>query len=173
MSTITELSDGDGVTAIGYYSPWLWGGPRVLRAQCQHAYRRMPLYIDLIDAKNKELVWQGRGVGTLKQHRKIEKKEERIREFVSANFAEIPSGRESHQTSIQPPYGAVFFVSLQTSKNASMSYESNHILEKLPEHLKQYIKPQDYEDYTAIDQAVWRYVMRKNVDYLSRVAHSS
>lgn len=54
-----------------------------------------------------------------------------------------------------------------------MSYESNPILDKLPEHLKQFIKPQDYEDYSAIDQAVWRYVMRKNVDYLSKVAHES
>ncbi|WP_425234512.1 aromatic amino acid hydroxylase [Ulvibacterium sp.] len=54
-----------------------------------------------------------------------------------------------------------------------MSYESNAILDKLPRHLKQYIKPQKYEDYTAINQAVWRYVMRKNVDYLSQVAHAS
>ncbi len=54
-----------------------------------------------------------------------------------------------------------------------MSYESNPILDKLPKHLKQYIKPQNYDDYTAINQAVWRYVMRKNVDYLSRVAHGS
>lgn len=54
-----------------------------------------------------------------------------------------------------------------------MAYESNPILDKLPEHLKQFIKPQDYEEYTAINQAVWRYVMRKNVDYLSSVAHSS
>ncbi|MEM9077564.1 MAG: aromatic amino acid hydroxylase [Bacteroidota bacterium] len=54
-----------------------------------------------------------------------------------------------------------------------MAYESNPILDKLPSHLKQFIKPQDYEQYSAIDQAVWRYVMRKNVDYLSKVAHSS
>ncbi len=54
-----------------------------------------------------------------------------------------------------------------------MPYKSNHILDKLPQHLKQYIKPQNYEEYTAIDQAVWRYVMRKNVDYLAGVAHSS
>ncbi len=54
-----------------------------------------------------------------------------------------------------------------------MQYESNSILDKLPEHLRQFIKPQDYGDYTAIDQAVWRYVMRKNVDYLSTVAHTS
>ncbi len=54
-----------------------------------------------------------------------------------------------------------------------MSYESNYILDKLPQHLKQYIKPQNYEEYTPINQAVWRYVMRKNVDYLSKVAHKS
>ncbi|NNL09357.1 MAG: aromatic amino acid hydroxylase [Croceitalea sp.] len=52
-------------------------------------------------------------------------------------------------------------------------YESNPILDKLPKHLKQFIKPQNYEDYSAIDQAVWRYVMRKNFDYLSKVAHKS
>jgi phenylalanine-4-hydroxylase len=51
--------------------------------------------------------------------------------------------------------------------------ETNPLLEKLPKHLKQFIKPQDYSDYTAINQAVWRYVMRKNVDYLSKVAHHS
>lgn len=51
--------------------------------------------------------------------------------------------------------------------------ESNEILDRLPAHLQQYIKPQNYEDYTPINQAVWRYVMRKNVDYLSKVAHSS
>lgn len=51
--------------------------------------------------------------------------------------------------------------------------EGNPLIDRLPNHLKQFIKPQDYEEYTPINQAVWRYVMRKNVDYLSRVAHSS
>jgi len=50
---------------------------------------------------------------------------------------------------------------------------SNELIEKLPPHLKQFIKPQNYELYTPINQAVWRYVMRKNVDYLSKVAHES
>ncbi len=50
---------------------------------------------------------------------------------------------------------------------------SNEILDRLPAHLQQYIKPQNYEEYTPINQAVWRYVMRKNVDYLSKVAHDS
>lgn len=52
-------------------------------------------------------------------------------------------------------------------------YESNELIDRLPPHLKQFIKPQDYEDYTPINQAVWRYVMRKNVDYLSKVAHDT
>lgn len=51
--------------------------------------------------------------------------------------------------------------------------QSNEILDRLPAHLQQYIKPQNYEDYTPVNQAVWRYVMRKNVDYLSKVAHES
>ncbi|MBT8190151.1 MAG: aromatic amino acid hydroxylase [Bacteroidia bacterium] len=52
-------------------------------------------------------------------------------------------------------------------------YESNPFIDRLPKHLKQFIKPQDYEDYTPINQAVWRYVMRKNIKYLSKVAHNS
>jgi phenylalanine-4-hydroxylase len=55
----------------------------------------------------------------------------------------------------------------------SAPFESNPLLERLPNHLRQFIKPQDYDEYTPINQAVWRYVMRKNVDYLSRVAHES
>lgn len=52
-------------------------------------------------------------------------------------------------------------------------FESNPLIDRLPKHLKQFIKPQEYNDYTPINQAVWRYVMRKNVDYLSKVAHES
>jgi phenylalanine-4-hydroxylase len=52
-------------------------------------------------------------------------------------------------------------------------FESNPLIERLPAHLKQFIKPQDYSDYTPINQEVWRYVMRKNVSYLSKVAHES
>jgi phenylalanine-4-hydroxylase len=52
-------------------------------------------------------------------------------------------------------------------------FESNPLLERLPAHLKQFIKPQEYSNYTPINQAVWRYVMRKNVSYLSKVAHES
>lgn len=60
-----------------------------------------------------------------------------------------------------------------TTKTMETHFESNPLIDRLPRHLKQFIKPQVYEDYTPINQAVWRYVMRKNVNYLSKVAHSS
>ena len=51
--------------------------------------------------------------------------------------------------------------------------ETNPLIDRLPPHLKQFIKPQNYKDYSPINQAVWRYVMRKNVSYLSTIAHES
>lgn len=54
-----------------------------------------------------------------------------------------------------------------------MGYQENEVLAKLPAHLKQFINDQNYEAYTPINQATWRYVMRKNVDYLAKVAHDS
>ena len=59
------------------------------------------------------------------------------------------------------------------SMQQNTTYESNEIIDRLPKHLKQFIKPQNYEDYTAIDQAVWRYVMKQLVRHLTEVAHSS
>ena len=44
---------------------------------------------------------------------------------------------------------------------------------KLPAHLRQFVVSQDYDNYTPVDHAVWRYVMRKNLAYLSKVADSS
>jgi len=48
---------------------------------------------------------------------------------------------------------------------------SNPIIDQLPDHLKQYIKPQNYESYSAINQSVWRYVMRSNIAFLKKHAH--
>jgi len=49
----------------------------------------------------------------------------------------------------------------------------NSAVQALPEHLKDFIIDQNYERYTARNHAVWRYVMRRNLDYLSEVAHKS
>ncbi len=48
---------------------------------------------------------------------------------------------------------------------------NNPQVAKLPKHLRQFIVAQNYEKYTPIDQAVWRYVMRQNYGYLKDVAY--
>lgn len=55
----------------------------------------------------------------------------------------------------------------------NQNIETNLLIDRLPPHLKQFIKPQNYDDYSPINQAVWRYIMRRNVSYLSKVAHHS
>ncbi|WGH74290.1 aromatic amino acid hydroxylase [Tenacibaculum tangerinum] len=52
-------------------------------------------------------------------------------------------------------------------------FELNEVTKKLPKHLHKFVVRQPYEEYTAQNQAVWRYVMRMNVDYLGKVAHGS
>lgn len=59
------------------------------------------------------------------------------------------------------------------NEHREIDFENNELLRRLPMHLRQFIKPQCYEDYTPINQAVWRYVMRKNTSYLSKNAHHS
>ena len=63
---------------------WGWGGNNV------STRTEGSLYIDVIDANKKELVWQGRGVGTLNNIKNIEKKEQRIKEFVAQILEEYP-----------------------------------------------------------------------------------
>lgn len=46
-------------------------------------------------------------------------------------------------------------------------------LDKLPKHLRVFAVPQYYENYTAKNQAVWRYIMRKGTEFLSDIAHDS
>ncbi len=69
-----------------YYWGGFWGGygPTVTTST------EGMLYIDLIDAEKKELVWQGVGRGYLTLNR--EKKEERIKEFVDKIMATYPPG---------------------------------------------------------------------------------
>jgi phenylalanine-4-hydroxylase len=50
---------------------------------------------------------------------------------------------------------------------------SNKALGRLPGHLLDLIIEQPYNSYTTQDHALWRYVMRRNVNYLRDVAHES
>jgi hypothetical protein len=66
------------------WNPYLWGG----RSTYATSSTEGTLYIDLIDAKKKELVWQGEGVGYLTEDRR--EKEKRINEFVAKILAQFP-----------------------------------------------------------------------------------
>jgi phenylalanine-4-hydroxylase len=48
---------------------------------------------------------------------------------------------------------------------------NNPQVANLPKHLRQFIVEQQYEHYTPIDQAVWRYVMRQNYSFLKKIAY--
>ena len=52
------------------------------------------LYIDLIDAKKKELIWQGKGSGYLTSSSKVDKKIERINTFVREIMTAYPPALE-------------------------------------------------------------------------------
>src|SRR6185436_7579077 len=40
-----------------------------------------------------------------------------------------------------------------------------------PRHLLQFAVDQRYEDYTSVDHAVWRFIMRQNIFFLKEYAH--
>ena len=72
----------------GFYNPFLFPGAfNNVSTRTEGS-----LYIDIIDAKTKELVWQGKGTGFL-TNTSIEKKEARINEFVSEILEQYPPGR--------------------------------------------------------------------------------
>jgi phenylalanine-4-hydroxylase len=43
----------------------------------------------------------------------------------------------------------------------------------IPSHLREFVVDQEYERYTPINQAVWRYVMRQNRAFLGERAHAA
>ncbi|MDY0089669.1 MAG: DUF4136 domain-containing protein [Flavobacteriaceae bacterium] len=65
------------------WNPWMWGGRTSVSTVNEGT-----LYIDIIDAQKKELVWQGEGSGVLSKNTK--KKDERIREFVARILSQYP-----------------------------------------------------------------------------------
>lgn len=73
----------------GFYGPgwgWGWNQPNVSTSV------EGVLFVDLLDANKKELVWQGMGSGFLS--RNMEQKEERIQEFVSKIMEKYPPGAQ-------------------------------------------------------------------------------
>jgi len=73
----------------GFYYPRYYGMSSVRVSQ----HTEGTLFIDLLDAKKKDLVWQGIGTGALKTSN-VQRKEARIKEFVNAIMAKYPPSSE-------------------------------------------------------------------------------
>ncbi|GAB5401519.1 MAG: DUF4136 domain-containing protein [Aureisphaera sp.] len=76
------------------WNPWWYGGGAFGSTVSRST--EGSLYIDLIDAQTKELVWQGVGSARLITSGNIDKKEERIREIVREIMAAYPPGIASN-----------------------------------------------------------------------------
>ncbi|HEY3600852.1 MAG TPA: aromatic amino acid hydroxylase, partial [Chthoniobacterales bacterium] len=48
---------------------------------------------------------------------------------------------------------------------------NNAAVRALPKHLLQFAVDQRYDDYTPVDHAVWRFIMRQNIFFLKEYAH--
>ena len=69
----------------GFGPGWGWG----FNNQPQVSVRSEgTLFIDLIDMENKQLIWQGMGTGLISK--KMDKKEEQIKEFVMKIMEKYP-----------------------------------------------------------------------------------
>ena len=66
------------------WNPWFWGGNYNNVSRVTEG----TLYIDLVDADKKELIWQGMGTSALT--RNVERKQEKMNEIVSAILKEYP-----------------------------------------------------------------------------------
>jgi hypothetical protein len=84
---VNVYNNGYGPYGYGWgWSPYYWNsGYSSVSTSTEGT-----LYVDLIDANKKELVWQGMGTGYLSQN--MDKKEERIKEFVSKIMEKYPPG---------------------------------------------------------------------------------
>ncbi|WP_442846572.1 DUF4136 domain-containing protein [Leeuwenhoekiella sp. H156] len=81
-----DVFNNYGWGAWGAWGPWgPWGGGF---GNTVSRTTEGTLYIDLIDAQKKELVWQGQGTGYLA--RDVERKQERINEIVGEIMQEYP-----------------------------------------------------------------------------------
>jgi len=103
--TLTDLDKADFVVVVhagvkermriqdwgryGWYDPW-WG-PYGGRVDVSY-YEEGTLVIDIVDAKEKELVWRGTGTGIVKEYSKPEKMQEDIDRDVTKILAAFPPG---------------------------------------------------------------------------------
>src|SRR6201993_842578 len=59
---------------------------------------------------------------------------------------------------------------MSMKSKSGISYD-NAAVASCPKHLLQFAVDQRYDDYTSVDHAVWRFIMRQNIFFLREYAH--
>lgn len=81
---VNQFSAGWGYGWGWGWNPYMmYGGQPMISTSTEGT-----LYIDLIDAKKKEMIWQGEGIGNLTKN--VNKKDEKVAEFVNKILAQYP-----------------------------------------------------------------------------------
>ena len=86
--TATATSTGPGYYGGGYR--YGWGGGFTTTTINVENYVEGTLFVDMVDASKKQLVWQGRAVGTIDENATPEKREKNINYAVKQIFATYP-----------------------------------------------------------------------------------
>lgn len=85
---VNSFNNGWGYGWGWGWNPWMWGGNQTTVRTTTSG----TLFIDMIDARKKEMIWQGEGQGEI--FRNQNKKEERIQEFVTKILQQYPPERK-------------------------------------------------------------------------------
>src|SRR5437763_14457723 len=59
----------------------------------------------------------------------------------------------------------------ETPMSVQSFSRTNRAVQSLPKHLLQFAVDQRYAEYTSVDHAVWRFIMRQNIFFLKEYAH--
>ena len=54
-----------------------------------------------------------------------------------------------------------------------MLLAQEEVIQTIPSYLRQFVVKQHYDEYTSENHATWRYIMRRNVQFLKKHAHNS
>ena len=81
--SVNQFNSGWGYGWGWGWNPYMYGGQTTVTSSTEGT-----LYIDLIDAKEKELIWQGEGTGTLTKD--MDRKDEIVNNIVTQILAQYP-----------------------------------------------------------------------------------
>jgi hypothetical protein len=91
--TISAEQKQTATETTNYYGTgyrYRWGGGFSTSTINVSDYTEGTIFLDLIDASNNQLVWQGRGVGTVQENSSPEKREKRINKAMTKIMKKYP-----------------------------------------------------------------------------------